>query len=276
MTIQISSQFAFSFERPTSALLQFEVAQTPDQSDIQSETRITDTEKFSRVAADDGVGERIWLRGAGRIEVQYSAQVSPKRQHLELTDCRAIEPHDLPGDAVKYLLDSRYCRADDFQGLVASEFAGTHGGARIEAIRRWIFDNFEYVPGSSDASTNATASFIKRQGICRDYAHVFVTLARASSIPARYVACYAPGVTPQDFHAVAQVFVSSKTNPQTDNQAGGCDGYWQLVDATGMADLSNAAIIGVGRDAADVSFLTTFGPVEFLSSAVDVKSQVTA
>ncbi|MEL6737503.1 MAG: transglutaminase domain-containing protein, partial [Pseudomonadota bacterium] len=87
-------------------------------------------------------------------------------------------------------------------------------------------------------------------------------LARASAIPARYVACYAPGVTPQDFHAVAQVFLADPASVY--------HGHWHLVDATGMADLEHAAIIGIGRDAGDVSFLTSFGPMQFGESAVDV------
>ena len=48
-------------------------------------------------------------------------------------------------------------------------------------------------------------------------------------------------------------------------------GAWHLVDPTGMADLSQAAIIGVGRDAGDVSFLTSFGLMRFVSSDVRVE-----
>jgi transglutaminase-like putative cysteine protease len=87
-------------------------------------------------------------------------------------------------------------------------------------------------------------------------------MARASTIPARYVACYAPGVQPPDFHAIAEVFLS---DPETE---GG--GTWQLVDATGMADPAETVKIGVGRDAADVSFLTSFGPNQFRRSSVEV------
>ena len=65
-----------------------------------------------------------------------------------------------------------------------------------------------YVPGSSGPHTTALDSFIERRGICRDYAHILIALARASTIPARYVACYAPGVDPPDFHAVAEVFLN--------------------------------------------------------------------
>lgn len=36
-------------------------------------------------------------------------------------------------------------------------------------------------------------------------------------------------------------------------------GSWHLVDATGMAKPSEIVKIGLGRDAADVSFLTCYG-----------------
>lgn len=265
MSVHITSRFAFSFDQPASALLQFEAAHLPEQTVFNVSSNLSQVQHLSRVPALDNIGERIWLHGKGRIEIEYSATANPNRDLYALPDLAALPLYDLPGNAVKYLLDSRYCRADAFQSLVASEFGETTGGARIAAIRQWIADNFEYVPGASDASTDATESFIKRQGICRDYAHVLVTLARASTIPARYVACYAPGVTPQDFHAVAEVFLAHPS---------GIGGTWQLVDATGMADLTNAVKIGVGRDAADVSFLTSFAPLQFHYSNVDVTLNV--
>lgn len=262
MTFLIASRFAFTFAEPTSALLQFEAASTPGQDVIHSATRVTSVKREKRVAAQDGIGERIWVFGSGRIEVQYEAEVHTRRTINPLEDLAALPPYKLSAEAVPYLLDSRYCRSDEYQGLAAAEFSGTEGGARIAAIRDWIHDHFTYRPGASDASTDATESFIAREGICRDYSHVLVMLARASSIPARYVACYAPGVTPQDFHAVAEVFLADP---------GGDSGSWHLVDATGMADLANAVRIGVGRDAADVSFVTSFGPMQFEYSRVEVE-----
>ncbi|AWW73821.1 transglutaminase [Erythrobacter sp. KY5] len=265
MSVLISSRFAFCFDQPTSALLQFEAASLPEQEIIDTATSITATQHLARVAAQDNIGERIWLEGKGRMEVQYEANIRVKRQLHDLSTLASLPPHMLPGETVKFLLDSRYCRADQYQSLASAEFEGTSGGARIAAIRDWIEANFTYTPGISDASTDASDSFIARAGICRDYTHVLVMLARASSIPARYVACYAPGVTPQDFHAVAEVFLA---DPHGEESEGA--GSWQLVDATGMADLANAVKIGVGRDAADVSFLTTFGPMQFEYSKVSV------
>lgn len=261
MSVLISSHFAVSFAQPTSALLQFEVAETPAQEILQSRLTITPSEQINRVPAQDGIGTRTWMFAGGRVAVEYEAHVQSNRVLSSLEGLEALPPHKLPGDAVKYLLDSRYCRADEYQGLAAAEFAGTQGGARIVAIRDWIAEHFRYVPGASDTATDATASFIAREGICRDYSHVLVMLARASAIPARYVACYAPGVTPQDFHAVAEVYLADPS---------GEGGDWHLVDATKMADLANAVKIGVGRDAADVSFVTSFGPMEFEYSEVSV------
>ena len=120
-----------------------------------------------------------------------------------------------------------------------------------------------YTPGSSDTNTTALDTFVERHGICRDYAHLVVTLARASTIPARFVSGYAPGVQPPDFHAVAEVFLADPTVP------GG--GAWHLVDATGMADPAELVKIGVGRDAADVAFMTVFGQAEFRDKTIAVR-----
>lgn len=262
MPIKIETSFAFTLEQKTDILLQFEAAAIPEQAIIERNTRMTDAEHCARVAAQDDIGERIWVRAQGDFEVDYTALVRPQRQLPDLAALARMEPHTMPGEAVQYLFDSRYCQADKFQPFVNSEFGGTEGGARIAAIRDWIAEHFSYAPGTSDARTTALDSFVERRGICRDYAHVLVTLARASTVPARFVACYAPGVEPPDFHAIAEVFLDDPETP------GG--GTWQLVDATKMADPAETVKIGVGRDAADVSFLTSFGPNNFRRSSVKV------
>ncbi|MEP6868231.1 MAG: transglutaminase family protein, partial [Novosphingobium sp.] len=91
--------------------------------------------------------------------------------------------------------------------------------------------------------------------VCRDFAHLMITLARASEIPARFASVYGLGVTPQDFHAVAEVFLG---------------GEWHLVDPTGMAEPSSIIRIGAGRDAADVPFLSSFGFATFIGQSVEV------
>lgn len=263
MPIEITASFAFDLPQPIDVLLQFEAAALDEQPIVSQKTDLSPAKRIARVPAQDAIGERIWMHAEGRIDVNYQAIVEIQRQMIELGTLTALPPHRLPGEAIQYLLDSRYCPAERFQNFVDREFGGTSGGARIAAIRDWISSNIDYVPGSSGPYTGAADTYIARQGICRDFAHVLVTLARASTIPARYVACFSPGVNPQDFHAVAEVFLADP-----DHEEGGT---WQLVDATGMALPGDTVKIGVGRDAADVSFLTSFGPNTFLYSSVSAR-----
>lgn len=262
MTISINARFDFQLDEPTDVVLQFEPAPLPEQTIVSSRTDLSPSDHCARVAAHDLIGERILIRAQGRFEVAYQGLVEVKRLAPALEPLAQMAPHDLPGEAFEYLLDSRYCPADRFQSFVEDEFSGTGGGGRIVAIRDWIAHHFTYEPGSSTSTTTALDSFVERRGICRDYAHVLVTLARASTIPARFVSCYAPGVDPPDFHALAEVFLADETTP------GG--GAWYIVDATGMAGPEDTVKIGMGRDAADVSFLTSFGPSQFGDKYVSV------
>lgn len=265
MAIDITAQFAFRLDQPTDTLLQFEAAAIPEQLILTSETTMSEALHMARIPAQDDIGERIWLRADGLFEVNYRARVEVQRIVTDLAALKAMDPHELPGETVEYLFDSRYCQADRLHRFVEDEFGTLQGGARIIAMRDWIAANFTYEPGSSDANTTALDSFVERRGICRDYAHVMVSFARASTIPARYVSAYAPGVDPQDFHAVAEVFLQDPSTP------GG--GAWHLVDATNMADPASTVKIGIGRDAADVSFMTTFGMAHFERSEVAVSDQ---
>ncbi|MEW4448755.1 transglutaminase family protein [Qipengyuania sp. JC766] len=262
MPLQIATDFAFRAEEPTDVLLQFEAAMIPEQRLSEFRTELSSWDSFARIDAQDDIGDRLWVRAEGRFEASYRAVVEVDRLLTKLETLEKMDPLKLPGETVQYLFDSRYCRGDKFQSFVDAEFGDVSGGRQMLAMRDWIADNFTYAPGSSSATTTALDSFVERRGICRDYAHVMVTLARAAGVPARFVSCYAPDVTPPDFHAVAEVFLQDSTTP------GG--GAWYLLDATGMAEAGEIVKIGVGRDAADVSFMTSFGMTEFLEKTVTV------
>lgn len=255
MTLSIHTRLDYDFAEPTDVLLQLEAAILPEQTVASPRIALTPVEHFARVSGHDGIGDRIWLHLQGRLSVDYSAIVTPQRMIADWRALPAVPTHLLPGETVQYLLPSRYCPSDKFELLVEEEFAGTTGGARIGAIRDWIAGALTYRSGSTTSATDALDAYVMREGVCRDYAHVMVALARASAIPARFVSVYAPDVVPQDFHAVAEVFL---------------DGAWHLVDATEMAEASDIAKIGIGRDAADVSFLTSYGQASLVSLKVEV------
>ncbi len=261
MKLDIETHLTLRLDRATDVLLQIEAANIPEQAVLASRLDHSVGEHFARVPAQDMIGERIWMRAEGLVTIDYTATVEPQRDVSPVASLGAMPAHLLPGEVVPYLFDSRYCQADRIQAFVDTEFGDTSGGQRIEAICDWLSRKFSYVAGTSGPQTTALDSFIERRGVCRDYAHVTIAMARASMIPARYVSLYGPEVDPQDFHAVAEVFLAR------DNGQGG---EWQPVDATGMVEAAEMVKIGVGRDAADVSFLTSFGDLQLTNKTVSV------
>jgi len=255
--LAIAARLDYYFYQPTDVLLQLEAAAIPEQVIETAHIHVDGAQYFARVPAHDMIGDRIWIRTEGPMVVDYRATVSI---HRLLDDCRAlpkIPPHMLPGETVQYLMPSRYCPSDQFHSFIGGEFAGLEGGALVVAMRDWIQGHFSYVPGVSSSQTTAVETFVRREGICRDYAHVLITMVRASGIPARFASVYALGVEPPDFHAVAEVFLG---------------GEWHLVDATGMAKEGSMAKIGIGRDAADAAFLTAYGAAMMNSQSVVVEA----
>ncbi|WP_299740884.1 transglutaminase family protein [uncultured Roseobacter sp.] len=255
MIVDIDVQLACEVTQTVDLILQVRALSFADQKVLSEIYELGAPEQLADVSAEAGLGNRTLLRISENFRCAYSAKIEINRPTLNIAALNKVPPHLLPGDIVRYLMPSRYCPSDELQSFVAAEFGHLEAGKRIAALRDWIFSNFAYVQGSSNAQTTAIDTFVQRQGVCRDFAHVLIALARASAIPARFASVYAPHVDPQDFHAVAEVYL---------------DGTWHLVDATGMAEASQIVRIGVGMDAAEVAFLSSFGPMSLTEKSVSV------
>ncbi|WP_183095486.1 transglutaminase-like domain-containing protein, partial [Nocardioides stalactiti] len=147
-------------------------------------------------------------------------------------------------DRIEALRPSRYCGSDVLGEVAAGLFAGLTGADLVRAGTQWALDHITYAPGSTGPSDGALDVYLRRRGVCRDSAHLLVAFFRALNLPARLVSCYAPGLTPMDFHAVVEVFV---------------EGGWHVADGTGLAPRPSLVRIATGRDAADTAFLTVQG-----------------
>ena len=53
-----------------------------------------------------------------------------------------------------------------------------------------LYRSFQYVPGSTSAVSPIEHILESRQGVCQDYAHVMIAIARSWEVPARYVSGY--------------------------------------------------------------------------------------
>ena len=254
MHLDIQARFAYDLAQPAPLLVQVELAEEEGQRLISRKLELSHDRNFARIPGHGGFGSRLWVDAADRFSLVYRAEVQVTRQAAEIEGLAAVPLHRLPDDVVEYLMPSRYCPSDAFEAAVASDFAGLEGGACVARIRDWVADHFTY--GSFGvAGATALECYARREGVCRDYAHVVISLVRAAHIPARYASVYAPRVDPPDFHAVAEVYLA---------------GAWHLIDATGMSTPEETAIVGIGRDAADVAFLSIFGRADFAEQSVSV------
>lgn len=260
MRLRIEAELDYQFTAPTSVLLAIEVAPGDDQQLVVDRLTVDGAGPLTPVAGECGVGRRTWTVANGRLLARYAATVDVTRPDPDWASLRDVAPSEVPPEFVQFLWPSRYCQSDRLCAFVRRKFKALRGGPAVAAMAAWIQAELDYVRGSSDTTTTAVDSFVKRQGICRDYAHLMVSFARAADIPARTVAAYAPGVSPPDFHAVAEVWL-------TDGERAG----WHLIDATGMSRASEIARIAVGRDATDISFMTSFGNARLNAQKVSVQ-----
>ena len=181
--------------------------------------------------------------GSHRIAYRAEVETTPA-----IGDVRVVEEvpvAQLPFAVIPHLYPSRYCQSDRLGRFARRQFGGIASGhEKVEAICNWIYENVDYLAGTSDGSTSAYDTFTLRAGVCRDFAHLGITFARALGIPARFVSAYALDLVPQDFHAVFEAWLGDR---------------WYLFDATRLCPIDGIVRIAVGRDAADSAFATFFG-----------------
>ncbi len=188
----------------------------------------------------------------GGFKVSYRASLRTRPRLEDASEVREIDPGELPLSVLTHLYPSRYCQGDLIEPFVKRTFGHLgRGYCRVLAICNWIADNVDYVSGSSDALTSAYDVVSQRSGVCRDFAHLGIAVARALGVPARYVSAYAWRLDPPDFHAVFEAFLRGPSGPG-----------WYVFDPTRMAAPEGIVRIGIGRDAAEVAFCTQFGEME--------------
>jgi transglutaminase-like putative cysteine protease len=163
------------------------------------------------------------------------------------------EPVDeLPDHVVTYLLPSRYCDVELLSDLAWRQFGPTPlGWPRVQAVLDYAHNRIRFGYEHARATKTAHQAHEEGAGVCRDYAHLAITLCRALNIPARYCTGYLGDIRveplpgPMDFSAWLEVWLG---------------GAWHPADARHNHPRIGRTLMAVGRDAADVAITTTFGP----------------
>jgi transglutaminase-like putative cysteine protease len=196
---------------------------------------------------------RRFIIPAGETTLLFSGLVRDDR----LPDHRDAEAlvtavADLPDDVLVYLNGSRYCETDKLGALAWRTFGGmTRGTALVEAICDFTHHRLAFDYKRARQTRTALEAYEEWTGVCRDFAHLAITLCRCLNIPARYVNGYLGDIDvpsdpgPMDFNAWSEVYL---------------DGAWYVFDARHNQRRIGPIPIAYGRDACDVSMIQTFGP----------------
>lgn len=212
--------------------------------------------------SDDGT-RLMKVRGyEGALTVRYEGLVDIRHTVSQPESLAEVSVADLPVDLYPYIYPSRYCESDRFQTLANHEFGAIEPGhARVLAIRDWVYQRTRFTTGSSDGSTSALDTLTDHVGVCRDFAHLMISVCRALNMPARFVSGIDygadPSMGPSDFHAYVEVFLS---------------GRWYLFDPSGVSPTMGLLRLGAGRDAADVSFANVFGAVTSVPPLISIEA----
>ncbi|MBD9469136.1 transglutaminase family protein [Pseudoxanthomonas sp. PXM01] len=196
----------------------------------------------------------------GRMRIRAELEVETERDIAIAPWVAPVPAALLPDHTLQYLLPSRFCpsdRAFDQAQAIVNEADPRNG--QVGAIVEWIRSHIVYRYGASDATTDALGTMETRAGVCRDYAHVGITLCRSLRIPARMVVGYLYGLEPMDLHAWFEAYL---------------DGRWYTFDPTQSAPRGGRIVVAYGRDAADVAFLTNYGWLQTLEMQVWVGEPV--
>jgi transglutaminase-like putative cysteine protease len=236
---------------PSDFLLNVHAARTRRQRVVDEFFSIVPHRDVS-LPEDTVSGNRIaaFAVASGTIVVTYAALVEIVHKIMDPADIVAEMPSALPVHTLRYLYPSRYCQADLVQQWAWNTFGGmARGYEQVRSVRNWVQQSLKFQVGASRRSTSAVDTMREGVGVCRDFAHTMIACCRALNYPARFVTGVDygadPALGPQDFHAYVEVFLG---------------GSWYLFDPTGISPTTGLLRIGTGRDAADVSFATIFGP----------------
>ena len=262
MKIRIGFEITYDFVARTPMMLMLNVHPSRTADIIKpDQLRVSPAVPFTRyLDAFGNVCTRL-VAPPGQIEIRTDALVADSGlPDVVEPAARQHEVAELPHDALVFLLASRYCETERLMEAAWSRFGNTPlGWARVQAICDFVHSHVRFGYQHARATKTATDVIIERRGVCRDFAHLAITLCRCMNIPARYCTGYLSDVgvppphSPMDFAGWFEAYL---------------DGAWHTFDPRNNVPRIGRILIGRGRDAADVPISNTFGPNTLVSFQV--------
>src|SRR6266513_523091 len=163
-------------------------------------SRRHDLQSAEEVAVEPGVPVHTYLDSFENICGRLLAPAGTVRFTLDTTiqdsgqpDAKAPEAvqhnvEDLPDEALRFLLPSRYCDVDKLNDESWRLFGPTRPvWSRVQTICDWVHNHITFGYHFADPQKSALEVYRDGKGVCRDFMHLAVTFCRCLNIPARYV-----------------------------------------------------------------------------------------
>ncbi|QDU30834.1 Transglutaminase-like superfamily protein [Anatilimnocola aggregata] len=257
MRFLVSGHLEYTVAFPSTLILNIHAQRNSGQTILDEKFEVTPYVKFEEFVLENASSRFVRLETGKKkaLTIDYHATVECTHEVISASKLDFTPVAEMDRKAIPYLFPSRYCQSDRL-GRLAWDLFGKipNPYEKVIAIVDWIHANVEYLRGSTNSETSAYDTVTQRTGVCRDFAHLGISLCRALNIPSRYFSGYAYHLQPPDFHACFESYIG---------------GRWLVFDATRLAPLNGLVRIGTGRDAADAAVASCFGRVELVSMQVD-------
>jgi len=254
MLIRAGYEISFATETPTAMMAMLSIHPSRNR-DLRTSHRLTvspDVPIYDYADAFGNTCTRLTIP-AGGITLRCDFVIEDNGQPDPHSPDAVQHPvEDLPDDILVYLLGSRYCETDRLSDTAWSLFGNVPPGwQRVQAIVDFTHRQIKFGYEHARPTKTAWDAHQERVGVCRDFAHLAVTLCRCMNIPARYCTGYLGdiGVDPidaaMDFSAWFDVYLG---------------GEWHTFDARHNRPRIGRILMARGRDATDTALTTAFGP----------------
>lgn len=117
----------------------------------------------------------------------------PIPDRLDDGDWKLLDPELLPGEAFEMLLPSHFAQPSPLLRELAARIGAQRRGdplSLLKELNQAIYAAFEYKPKTTRVDSPIDHALTNQQGVCQDFAHIFISLLRDMQIPARYVSGY--------------------------------------------------------------------------------------
>ena len=254
MKIRAGYEISYDCSQPTPMILALSVHPSRGR-DLLTGGRMRLDPQVGANEYRDGFGNicHVIRAPTGRLTISSDMLVQDSGQPDEVApDAAQHSLETLPVDTLVYLLGSRYCETDRLINIAWSQFGNVpKGWPLVQAICDYVHDRITFGYEHASATRTAWDTHGERRGVCRDFAHLAVTLCRCMNVPARYCTGYLgdigvpPNDAPMDFSAWFEVYLG---------------GRWHTFDARHNKPRIGRILMARGRDATDVAIVTSFGP----------------